>query len=114
MPDVFYQLFMSSALVVEQGVTNGNLIALDPYITPEIMPNLSRIYEAYPEYKTTITAGDGHIYSLGIIQNANSPLMTFYYNQRWLDDAGPCRAHDAGRVHRGHGRVQSARGTARE
>lgn len=88
MPDVFYQLFMSSALVVEQGVTNGNLIALDPYITPEIMPNLSRIYEAYPEYKTTITAGDGHIYSLGIIQNANSPLMTFYYNQRWLDDAG--------------------------
>ncbi len=88
MVDVFYQFFMSSSLVVEQGVTNGNLITLDEYITPEIMPNLSRIYEAYPEYKTTITAPDGHIYSLGVIQNANSPLMTFYINQRWLDEAG--------------------------
>jgi len=88
MVDVFYQFFMSSSLVVEQGVTNGNLIPLDEYITPEIMPNLSRIYEAYPEYKTTITAPDGHIYSLGVIQNANSPLMTFYINQRWLDEAG--------------------------
>jgi len=88
MVDVFYQFFMSSGLVVEQGVTNGNLIALDEYITPEIMPNLSRIYEAYPEYRNTITAPDGHIYSLGVIQNANSPLMYFYYNQRWLDDAG--------------------------
>jgi len=88
MPDVFYQLFMGSSAVVEQGVVNHNLIALDDYITPEIMPNLSRIYEAYPEYQTKITAGDGHIYSLGVIQNANDSLMTFYINQRWLDDAG--------------------------
>ena len=88
MPDVFYQLFIDSATVVEQGVTNKNLIALDEYITPEIMPNLSRIYEAHPEYKGTITAGDGHIYCLGVIQNAESPLMTFYINQRWLDEAG--------------------------
>ena len=88
MVDVFYQFFMSSSLVVEQGVTNGNLIPLDEYITPEIMPNLSRIYEAYPDYRNTITAPDGHIYSLGVIQNAASPLMTFYINQRWLDDAG--------------------------
>ena len=88
MPDVFYQLFLDSSSVVEQGVTNHNLVALDEYITPEIMPNLSRIYEAYPSYKATITASDGHIYALGCIQNANSPLMTFYINQRWLDDAG--------------------------
>ena len=88
MVDVFYQFFMSSGLVVEQGVTNGNLIPLDEYITPEIMPNLSRIYEAYPEYKSLITAPDGHIYSLGVVQNANDSLMTFYINQRWLDEAG--------------------------
>ena len=88
MPDVFYQLFMGSSAVVEQGVVNHNLIALDEYINEETMPNLTRIYEAYPEYKATITAGDGHIYSLGVIQNANSALMTFYINQRWLDDAG--------------------------
>lgn len=88
MADVFYQMFMSSPEVVEQGEVNGNLIALDPYITPEIMPNLSRIYEKYPEYKTLITAGDGHIYSLGSFNDANAPQMTFYINQRWLDEAG--------------------------
>ena len=88
MPDVFYQLFLDRSTIVEQGMTNHNLIALDSYITPEIMPNLSRIYAAYPEYKAAITAPDGHIYCLGVIQDGNSPLMTFYYNQRWLDDAG--------------------------
>lgn len=87
MPDVFYQMFMASSQVVEQGEVNGNLIALDEYITPEIMPNLSRIYEKYPEYKTLITAGDGHIYSLGSFNNSNAPWMYFYINQRWLDDA---------------------------
>ena len=40
MSDVFYQMFISSSQAVEQGEVNGNLIALDPYITPEIMPNL--------------------------------------------------------------------------
>ena len=88
MPDVWYQLFLGSSVVVEQGVQNGNLIPLDDYITPEIMPNLSRIYEAYPQYKTTITCPDGHIYCLGAINNGNDSLMTFYINQRWLDEAG--------------------------
>ncbi len=88
MPDVFYQMFISSSQVVEQGEVEGNLIALDPYITPEIMPNLSRIYDKHPEYKTLISAGDGHIYSLGSFNNANAPQMTFYINQRWLDEAG--------------------------
>ena len=88
MPDVFYQLFLDSSTVVEQGVNNHNLVALDEYITPSIMPNLSRIYAAHPEYKAAITASDGHIYCLCVIQNMNNPLMTFYYNQRWLDDAG--------------------------
>ncbi|MBQ3079675.1 MAG: extracellular solute-binding protein [Clostridia bacterium] len=88
MPDVFYQMFMDSSAVVEQGVTNGYLIPLDEYITPEIMPNLSRIFEAHPEYRSLISAGDGKIYSLGVFQNAESPLMTFYINQRWLDEAG--------------------------
>lgn len=88
MSDVFYQMFISSSQAVEQGEVNGNLIALDPYITPEIMPNLSRIYDKHPEYKTLITGGDGHIYSLGSFNDANQPQMTFYINQRWLDEAG--------------------------
>ncbi len=88
MPDVFYQLFLDTSTLVEQGTVNHNLIALDEYITPEIMPNLYRLYEAYPQYRATITAGDGHIYSLGGIGNGSAALMTFYINQRWLDDAG--------------------------
>lgn len=88
MPDVFYQLFLDTATLVEQGQSNGNLIELDGYIKPEIMPNLSRIYAAHPEMKMQITAQDGHIYGLGCIQDADNAQMTYYINKRWLDDAG--------------------------
>lgn len=89
MPDVFYQMFMDSSSVVEQGIVNEYIIPLNQWIDDaEVMPNLNKIFAEHPEYKTLITAGDGNIYSLGCFQNGESPLMTFYYNQRWLDEAG--------------------------
>lgn len=88
MPDVFYQLFLDTSTLVEQGGMNGNLIPLEGYITPEIMPNLSKVYKEHPEWMTQIMDQEGHIYSLGAIQDSNASLMTFYINKRWLDDAG--------------------------
>lgn len=88
MPDVFYQMFMSSAQQVEFGETSGLLIDLAPYITPEIMPNLTRILDSNPTYRAMLTASNGAIYSLGSFNNANNSCMTFYINQKWLDEAG--------------------------
>lgn len=88
MPDVFYQMFMSSGQQVEFGETAGLLIDLKPYITKELMPNLTRILEANEGYEKKLTAANGAIYSLGSFNNANSSGMTFYMNKRWLEEAG--------------------------
>ena len=88
MPDVFYQLFMSSNQQTEMGDLNGFLMELQDYITPELMPNLSRIFEAHPEYKDMLKTQTGAIYGLGSFNNANDSTMKFYINTRWLDEAG--------------------------
>lgn len=87
MPDVFYQLFMSCNQQIEMGEVNGFLVDLAPYITPELMPNLTRVFEAHPEYKTLLSTPNGSIYSLGSFGNANDSNMKFYINQRWLNEA---------------------------
>lgn len=88
MPDVFYQLFMSCNQQTEMGDLNGFLLELQDYITPELMPNLSRIFEAHPEYKEMLKTQTGAIYGLGAFNNAEDANTKFYINQRWLDEAG--------------------------
>lgn len=88
MPDVFYQLFMNSNAQVEHGDINGFLMELQDYITPELMPNLCKILDANPGAKEFLQTQTGAIYSLGAFNNADATNMTFYINQRWLDEAG--------------------------
>ena len=88
MPDVFYQLFMSSNQQTEMGDLNGFLLELQDYMTPEIMPNLTRIFEANPGSKEFLQTQTGAIYCLGAFNNANATNMTFYINTRWLKEAG--------------------------
>lgn len=52
------------------------------------MPNLTRILDSNPTYRAMLTASNGAIYSLGSFNNANNSCMTFYINQKWLDEAG--------------------------
>ncbi len=87
MPDVFYQLFMSANQQTEMGDLNGFLLELQDYITPELMPNLSRIFEAHPEYKEMLKTQTGAIYGLGSFNNPNDSTMKFYINTRWLEEA---------------------------
>ena len=58
----------------------GILIPLEDYITEENTPNLYKIFQDYPEYKGSITAPDGHIYSLlsiddGYVTTTNNPVF---------------------------------------
>ena len=43
---------------------DGTFIDLTPYITPEVMPNLTAMLEAHPEIRAAITMSDGKIYGL--------------------------------------------------
>jgi len=88
MPDVFYQLYMGNAAQVEHGEVNGYLLNLEPYITPELMPNLTKIFDSNPNYKVFLQTQLGEIYSLGAFNNSNATNMSFFINNKWLQDAG--------------------------
>ena len=68
----------------------GVIIPLEDYIEKD-MPNLKKVFEKYPEYKTMVTATDGHIYSLPWIEQlgeGKTAIQTVggmsYINKKWL------------------------------
>lgn len=63
LPDAFIAVGFSQNDINEYG-SDGTFIDLTPYITPEIMPNLSAILEKHPDIKSGITQADGKIYGL--------------------------------------------------
>ncbi|MEG1290920.1 MAG: extracellular solute-binding protein [Lachnospiraceae bacterium] len=72
----------------------GVIIPVEDLIT-DYMPNLNQILEENPEYKTMITAPDGHIYSfpwieqLGFGKEAIQAIGDIpYINKKWLDELG--------------------------
>ena len=74
----------------EQGV----IIPLEEYIDA-YMPNLSAVFEKYPEYRTMSTAPDGHIWSLPWIEQLGSEKTAIqtvgdmsFINKKWLDFLG--------------------------
>lgn len=85
------EAFFGSSILDDDDVfkygERGLLVPIERYITPELMPNLSTVFEAHPEYLKAITAPDGHIYALpafddGIVTTTSEPL---YINRDWLE-----------------------------
>ena len=62
-PDAFMGVGFSNYELTNYG-EDGTFINLDPYITPDIMPNLSAILEENPNIRSAITMSDGCIYGL--------------------------------------------------
>jgi putative aldouronate transport system substrate-binding protein len=91
LPDLMLGINLSTSELVRYGVGEGLLLDLTPYITPEIMPNLSLWIEAYPESIAYCTTPDGKIYTLPgysdfYIQAEGPTLMQI--NTDWLAEAG--------------------------
>ena len=63
MPDLYLDMNLSSTEIMTYGASEGQLLAVDEYITPEYMPNLYALLEEHPEWRSLITAADGHIYT---------------------------------------------------
>ena len=64
LPDVMWGWGLTPVEMVKYGSQENMLLPLNQYMTPEIMPNLCKWLEAYPETYDAITALDGNIYSL--------------------------------------------------
>lgn len=73
----------------------GIIIALEDYID-EYMPNLSAVFEAYPDYRSMCEDEDGHIWGLPWIEQlgaGKTAIQTVgnnmtYINKSWLDFLG--------------------------
>ena len=100
LPDAFIAVGFSQNDINEYG-TDEVFIDLTPYITPEIMPNLSAILEEHPEIKAGITQADGKIYGLpsgelmGTAAIGATDDLSIYavpefsmINKTWLDELG--------------------------
>lgn len=98
--DAFQAIGFSNFDLMRYGAV-GTFIDLTPYITPEIMPNLSAILEKHPEIKAAITMSDGKIYGLpageqmgtaGIGREKDYSIFSVpqfsMINKAWLDDLG--------------------------
>ena len=73
----------------------GVIIPLEDYITPELMPNLCKVFEQAPEYKDMCTDENGHIWTLPWIEQlgvGKTAIQTIgnmpFINTAWLDFLG--------------------------
>ncbi len=100
LPDAFIAVGFSQNDINEYG-GDGTFIDLTPYITPEIMPNLTAIFEKHPDIKAGITQADGKIYGLpsgelmGTAAIGATDDLSIYavpefsmINKTWLDELG--------------------------
>ncbi|WP_243298874.1 extracellular solute-binding protein [Bacillus litorisediminis] len=87
LPDVFFGGMFTAAEEVDYG-SQGLLIPLEGLIE-DYAPNLNSLMQKYPDLKASITAPDGHIYTLPGIDNLShsmTPLM--WMNSYWLNNLG--------------------------
>lgn len=78
---------LTSAMEIDYG-SQGILMALEDYITPEIMPNLSALIADDPSILQSITTPDGHVYSLPFVPRNGTAIwyqQPMWYNGEWLD-----------------------------
>ncbi len=89
LPDVMIGMNITAVMQMNYGVMEKQLLPLTKYINQEYMPNLQAIYDLYPEYKATVTAPNGEIYSFGSYMDATNPSMypKRQMNTKWLKEA---------------------------
>ena len=100
LPDAFMGVGFNNYNLATYG-DDETFIDLTPYINAEIMPNLTAILEAHPEFRAAITQADGNIYGLpsgdqmttigiGLEKDYNIGCFPQFamINKAWLDDLG--------------------------
>lgn len=88
LPDAILGANLEPNDIVMFGSLEGQLLDLAPYINEENMPNLTSIYTEHPEYKQTVTDTEGHVYSLGYINDPadRGQIPRSFTNYDWLDE----------------------------
>ncbi|MFD0679017.1 MULTISPECIES: extracellular solute-binding protein [unclassified Paenibacillus] len=85
LPDVFLRANLSNTDISRYGTQEGMLIPLEGLID-KYAPNLKSLFDKYPDVKKSVTAADGHIYTLPSIRLLSSGRTDkIWINKTWLD-----------------------------
>lgn len=89
LPDIIIGASLGSGSLVGYGA-EGLIADLAPYITPELAPNLYKLYNEQPEYKSYVADKEGHIWSLGFVSDPydRGAIPRAFINYDWLEEAG--------------------------
>lgn len=89
LPDVIIGFSFNTSELVKYGQTERQLLAVNDYVTPDIMPYLSQWFSEYPLWEDGCKTPDGNIYSLPSFM-AYSPGNSerFFWNTTWLKEVG--------------------------
>lgn len=88
MPDMIWNMNISTAELVKYGEQEGVLLACDEYMNETLTPNIMKYWN--DNVKTACTLSDGHVYSLPSltddvdVNHGNLPRM--FINKAWLDE----------------------------
>lgn len=89
LPDIIIGGGFGTSALVSHG-EEGLFADLAPYITPELTPNLYKLYNEKPEYRDIVSDSEGRIWSLGFVTDPSNrgALSRAFINYDWLDEAG--------------------------
>lgn len=87
--DIIMIADLTTAEIVSYGVDSGQLLELEGLMA-EYMPNFMALCEQYPEIVASITAPNGHIYTIPSVQTSDVHGMDFkqWINEGWLAQTG--------------------------
>lgn len=87
LPDVILGGALTADDLVRYGSQEGQIMDLAPYLNQTCMPNLTALYEKNPDWKNAVIDGEGHVYSLGYINDPadQGQIPRLFYNYDWLD-----------------------------
>jgi len=91
MPDMIWNFYLSPSEIYKYGAVEGIFLPLDEYITEELCPNLYKHLIANDYVRETLTAPDGHIYSLPYLDEEDNPTsftLRPWINEKYLNAIG--------------------------
>ena len=91
LPDMILGCNFGVSELVRYGQVEGQLLALNDYLTEEYAPNILKVFEEHPEYRGVVTAMDGKVYSLPCINpelNVLGIMPGCFINMPVLEETG--------------------------
>lgn len=90
MPDALFLSGNMKRADVDKYGSEGYLLDFSQYL--DVMPNVSRLMEEYPDFKNLITSEDGSIYGFGRLNASASDVYTasqyIFLQGQWLENLG--------------------------